>query len=208
MAVLGVLISLAVTFGAAPTVLGYSPSGAAAFADQWAIAGSTPWCSGRLCFTASGNDCANFVSYALHDGGGYAFTGYPMGSLTWDGNWYLYHNSYWVYTHSWSVAADLYQHQILHSPGGYLLGTAPGSSVNSYDGLSTGDLVFYDWQTNGSIDHVAIQVGYGYDLAYGWLGNYVDAHTNNRKHAFWSLRPYNSLWATTTVYLVPISAAN
>lgn len=137
------MASLCLSVAVAPTILAYSPSAAAVYADQWVL--SSNWCSGRLCFTGTGNDCPNFVSYALHAGGGYAFTGYPTGDTTDDHNWYVFWNSYYHYyryTHSWSVANDLYTFQIWHSPGGYPAGTFPGNAVNSYDGISTGDLVF------------------------------------------------------------------
>lgn len=61
---------------------------------------------------------------------------------------------------------------------------------------------------NGTKDHVAIQTGYGVDPTYGWTGNYVDAHTTNHYHAFWSLYPYNSQWRTTTIYLMTIALGN
>ena len=41
-----------------------------------------------------------------------------------------------------------------------------------------------------------------------WYGNYVDEHTNYRYHAFWSLKPYNSFWSTTTIYFMHISSSN
>ncbi len=126
----------------ASTALAYSPSGAVAHADQWAT--NSSWCNNHLCFT---QDCTNFVSYALHYGGGYQMV--PGGSNTDDHYWYLT-GWPWLYSHSWTVANDLYTFQMWHYPGGYLKGTALGSSNYSWDGISAGDLVFYDWDGNGS----------------------------------------------------------
>ena len=39
----------------------------------------------------------------------------------------------------------------------------------------------------------------------GYYGNLVDEHTTNRKNAFWTLRPYNVYWQTTTIYFVHIT---
>jgi len=207
--VVSVVLFTSLTFVFASGAFAYNPVSAASFADRWVL--SSNWCTGRLCFTGSGNDCANFVSYSLQSGGGYAEVGYPTGSTTDDHNWYVFYNSYYHfyrYTHSWSVANDLYWFEIWHYPGGFLAGTDSGDAANINDGLIPGDLVFYDWDSNGTQDHVAIQVAHGTDPDKGWYGDLVDAHTNNRYHAFWSLRPYNSQWRTTTIYKVGIYSGN
>lgn len=204
-AMVGILASVGLGLWAAPATLAYNPTAAAAYADQWVL--SSSWCSGRTCFS---NDCANFVSYALHYGGGYAFAGYPTGSHTDDHNWYVWQDPrhLWEYTHSWSVARDLYTFQMWHYPGGWLEGTVGGATVYMQDGLIPGDLVFFDWDGVGGIDHVAIQVAYGTDQNSGYTGDLVDAHSSNRYHAIWSLYPYNSQWRTTTIYKVAVYSGN
>jgi cell wall-associated NlpC family hydrolase len=188
----------------APAVDAYNPSSAASYADTWAT--NSSYCNSHYCF---GNDCASFISYALRDGGGYVQAGVG-GSTTDDHNWYLRYVNGVQYTHSWSVANDLYWFQIYHYPGGGLHGTAPGTTTNVLSTVSVGDLIFYDWTSNGSMDHVAIQVAYGQDTnpGGGWYGDLVDAHNNNRKHAYWALRPYNTQYLTTTINMVQIYPGN
>jgi hypothetical protein len=74
--------------------------------------------------------------------------------------------------------------------------------------MVTGDVLFYDWGDGAGISHSAIQVGIGLDSASGFSGNYVDYHTTDSYHHFWSLLPYNSRWASTTIYFMHISANN
>lgn len=64
-------------------------------------------------------------------------------------------------------------------------------------GTAAGDMIYYQWP--GGTDHLALQVGWGTDPVSGWQGEYVDAHTSPHYHAFWTLAPYNSAWANTTV---------
>ncbi len=76
-------------------------------------------------------------------------------------------------------------------------------------GLSKGDLVFYDWTNNGSLDHVSIRVATGVDPARtSWNGDLVDAHTSTRYHAYWTLAPYNSNALITKIQRVHIYATN
>lgn len=71
--------------------------------------------------------------------------------------------------------------------------------------LAKGDIVFYNWDYTGDKygsgffgNHVAIVVAAsGTDPKSGWTGPLVDEHTTNRKHAIWSLIPYNAQFATT-----------
>jgi hypothetical protein len=110
------------------------------------------------------------------------------------------------------VAQDLYNFLILDYPGGYLEGSARSDAQQraafTPDAVVTGDLLFYDWDSNGSIDHVGIQTGWGVDPDSGWYGNYQDQHSNDRYHAFWSLRPYNSRWSSTTIIFMHIAYNN
>ena len=194
--------TLTATFAAASPASAYDKYGAANYADTYAL-------SSNSSYPSFSDDCTNFVSQALN-GGGYSFVGYPN-STTDDHNWWIAPNYWWWdYTHSWSVAADLHTFLQLDYPGGWSEGTAPGSSTSYWDpsAMTSGDVLFYDWGGGDGISHAARQVGYGTDPNSGWTGNYVDEHTSNRKHAFWSLKPYNSKWATTTIYFTHIGPNN
>jgi hypothetical protein len=192
----------------ADPALAYNGSGAAAYADKWALGSNT-------LYPKFSDDCTNFVSQALHAGGGFNFVGST--STTDDHQWWIHptKTGAWVWTHSWSVAHDLHTFLIDDVPGGipegsfsYDNGTnkAPAFTPNS---VVTGDVLFYDWGTGQGISHDSMQVGWGTD-AYGYYGNWVDEHTSDRKHIFWTLKdaPGNTNWMTTTVYYMHIDASN
>ena len=68
---------------------------------------------------------------------------------------------------------------------------------------SQGDVVLYDWNNDGVYDHESIITasdngGAQWDL--------VDAHTNNRYHAYWTLAQYNTNWSTTHIVVIHIPA--
>lgn len=192
----------------APTADAYDKYRAANYADWWAGSRNGAYPSFGS-FPYWGSDCTNFVSQAMYDGG---FSMVGGGSETSPWEWWIRPNNWGRYdfSHSWSVAADLRQFLIYHYPGGYSQGTAPGSSTNYWtpDAVTTGDLLFYDWGRGEGISHVGMQVGYGTDPDMGWNGNFTDQHQTDRRHAFWSLRPYNNDWPSTTIYFMHIAANN
>jgi hypothetical protein len=195
---------------ASPTspALAYSGTSAAQYADAH-------WNSRTDNYPEFGNDCTNFLSQALHDesGGGMAYVN-QYGSATDDHNWWAAWKPQqgFRWSHSWSVAADFYRFLRLHSPGGEPAGSARNlkdqQAKYTPDSVVTGDVLFYDWESDNSIDHVGIQVGYGQDPNSSYNGNYQDQHTTDRYHAFWSLLPYNSQWSTTTIYFMHVSPSN
>jgi hypothetical protein len=159
------------------------------------------------------------VSTALHFGGGYPeFVGTTGGQVptTNDNDWYMrLPAGAWVWSNSWSVAGDQFNFQRGHFPGGLYEGSVnAGSNGRAFDApftpnsVVTGDALFYDWNADSHIDHMAIQVGIRSDPNNGWHGNVVDQHSTNRKSAFWSLFPYNANWPTTVIYFEHIQATN
>jgi cell wall-associated NlpC family hydrolase len=114
----------------------------------------------------------------------------------------------WYNSNSWSLVRTHWSFEIYHSPGGYDRGTMPGTAAQYNSTLSVGDLLFYDWTSDGLLDHVAIQVGRGTDPDKGWWGDYVDAHSHDHYHAFWSLRQYNPTYPQTTIHLMHIGSGN
>ena len=176
----------------------YSHGGAVNYANTY-------WQNYNSQFQAYSDDCTNFVSQALWQGGGHPFAGSPN-NLVYnnDGQWWVGTGGSLTYgstrTFSWSVADDLDR---------YLNGADPGSSTNEYqlppqqgtyspNDIVAGDPIFYHWNVNqpGPLNHAAIQVGIGTDPN-GWYGNLVDAHTSSHGGAFWTLQDYNSQWQTT-----------
>jgi hypothetical protein len=187
----------------------YSGTNAAQYADKWWNSYNSNY------YKFNGDDCTNFVSQALHDpygGGGMDYVG--GSSSTDDSQWWMHYSSLWGFSwsHSFTVAQDLYNFLLIDWPGGFPEGTAhtlaEQEAEYTPDSVVTGDVLFYDWDSDGHQDHAGIQVGIGTDPNSGWYGNYQDQHSNNRKHAFWSLIPYNSQWATTTISYFHIDASN
>lgn len=198
----------AITSATVSPAMAYSGSRAAAYADQYALQPNKP------AFPVFGADCTNFVSQSAHVGGGYPFRGANTNASS-DKVWWIRgsgsSNDDFRLSNSWGAADGFYRFLLADQPGGKAGGSAPGSSTDYWtpDSQKTGDVLFYDWGQGEGVSHAAMQVGYGPDATSpSWKGNYVDQHTSNRYHAFWSLKPYNAAWATTTVYFMHIDAAN
>jgi hypothetical protein len=179
----------------------YNGAAAAAYADTYWQNYNPAWPS----FANQGGDCTNFVSQAL-DAGGIAMRTSPPYS----GNaaWYMLQNRHhrWSYAPPWINAQD--QSIFLqHLPGVTIVasyyGVAPGQTVAN--NASQGDIVLYDWNNDGIYDHEAIITasdGTYADGSTNW--DLVDAHTNNRYHAYWTLSQYNATWATTRIVVLHI----
>lgn len=181
----------------------YSGVNAARYADRWALRNNN-------LYPHFNSDCTNFVSQAVSNGG------YPFrdpGGLRPQSWWFLpapVTHSVPQYTTSWINVAAYNKFLMLDRPGGIPEGTARGSSTRHYmpKSMVTGDVIAYDWGKGEGLSHFAILVGAGRDPTSHWTGAYVDYHTTNRYHAFWSLRPYNSNWSTTKIYFIHIDARN
>jgi putative amidase-like protein len=66
--------------------------------------------------------------------------------------------------------------------------------------------VLYDWNNDGVYDHEAILTASDAtnpDGTTNW--DLVDAHTNNRYHAYWTLAQYNASWPTTRIVVLHIA---
>jgi hypothetical protein len=104
--------------------------------------------------------------------------------------------TWWWYewSHSWTVV-DNFRSMLVARGWGEFWGY---QSYGPYNNGWNGDAILYDWDNNGSWDHVSMEsVHYGTDPNSGWTGNLVNAHNSNRRNAIWHLRPYNANWQTT-----------
>lgn len=197
-----VLVFLVVALGLASAASAYNGAAAAAYADTYWQTYNPAWPS----FANSGGDCTNFVSQALYAGG---ISMRPSPTYSGDAAWYMVKKrNRWSYAASWVNA----QHQST-----FMLQYLPGvTQVASYDGLAPGvtaadhaeqgDVVLYDWNNDGVYDHEAIVTasdGANPDGTTNW--DLVDAHTNNRYHAYWTLAQYNARWATTRIVVLHFS---
>ncbi len=147
----------------------------------------------------------------MYHGGRYSFVGYNR-SLTDDHNWYYKarYPSAFENTRSWSVVVDQWNFLLYTYPGGVPKGSSTGNTTNPWtpNAMMSGDVLFYDWDSNGVKDHESIQVAMGTDPNSGYYGNLIDAHTTNRYHAIWTLKPWNSKYASTTIYFMHVDPAN
>lgn len=200
-------------------VAAYGGSSASTYADaHWAECGSSPYNgtppSPYVCLS---NDCANYASQAMHAGG----YGFIAGStLNPYDQWYWYNTG--LNTTSWYQASQLYfflvyyDHGSGSKGGGTLVADFVGVTASqTYNSLSKGDMIFMDWENNGVIDHVRIEVGYGtpartgyqssYNNSYWATGDWADQHTPPRYHDFWNgyYQLSASMAATTHIYESP-----
>lgn len=176
------------------TAAAYSPAAAVAWADQW-------WNGRSPDYDSMGNDCANFVSQSLHEGG-YNYRNKPSKTATsW---WSLASGSLGIVVYDWTlsfVRVNDLQYFVLHdSPGGEKYKNSPGDTLAGDSGGRLGDVLFYDWDWDGVYSHTAIVTVNAPDK--------VNAHTSNRYHVFWTLQAFNPDFRTTRVESVRIDAGN
>lgn len=196
-------LSLSATLLAPGPVSAYSGSNAAAWADaHWNSCSST--------YPCLDNDCANFVSNALHFGGGYPMN-IGTGVETNHTLWFSTFNGLGLYVASdtWAYAKWLEYYLNHDLPGGVILKNVSGTNTAAKSGLKSGDVLFYDWDSNGTADHVAIQTYYGTDPT--WPNGSTDRvteHTTNRKDVRWTLDYWNANRNTTTIHLMQVLATN
>ena len=63
------------------------------------------------------------------------------------------------------------------------------------------EIIFYDWNDDGTIDHTAICVGTGYPLdGPRYYSDLIDQHTTNRKQVTWHLDYFNPDSNFTAIY--------
>jgi Putative amidase domain len=193
-----------VVAGTSAAASAYSGAAAAAYADTYWQNYNPAWPS----FANKGGDCTNFVSQALYAGGLAMRTSPPYSG---NAAWYMLQTKghRWSYALPWINAQDQSIFALQYLPGvtqvASYYGPAPGQSVA--DNASQGDIVLYDWNNDGVYDHEAIVVasdGINPDGSTNW--DLVDAHTNNRYHAYWTLAQYNTSWATTRIVVLHIPA--
>jgi len=209
-------LSTIVMIGVVPAspALAYDGQGASNYAEYW-------WNQRNSNYPSYSQDCANFVSQALHSGGGFSYVNrlaYAQDDHNWWAWWSL--RTGFRVSNSFVRVQNLYNFLLWHYPGGYPYGSAHTFEEQVYpytpDAIVGGDVLFYDFDGTGLANgHAALQVttidweDWSPDMRNGQLyGNLVNTHTTDRHHAFWSLFSYNSRWPTTTVYFMHIAESN
>jgi hypothetical protein len=198
--VLVVLALVVLSAATASAAVAYDRASAATYADTYWQSYNPAWPS----FAKKGGDCTNFVSQALY-AGGIAMRPSPL--YAGDAAWYMLQSKGRRWSNSLSWINVQSQRAFLQSLGATEVasyyGVAPGALVAS--NAAQGDVVLYDWDNDGVYDHDSIVVASD-DLNPGGTPNWdlVDAHTNNRYHAYWTLAQYNGSWATTQIVVLHI----
>lgn len=156
----------------------YNREAAVRYAHQW-------WNSYNPAYPAFDVDCTNYVSQCLAAGGA-PMRGYPQRDKGWwikGGTW----------SFSWSVA---------HSLRWYLEGSTSGlkaKRVFSPGQLVPGDVILYDFNGDGRIDHSSFVVSTsgGEPL--------VNAHTANSRNRDWSYKTSPAHTSLTNYYFFHIN---
>lgn len=192
------IVLLVMTLGMCMPAIAYDQAAAQVYADKWVLSHNPSYRN----WISSNADCANFVSQCMQAGG-----------FKEDSKWYY---NFLTQSKSW-VNADELKNYIKNVNGGTLLGrwqqktgtNASGATFYGYVDNSANiggygsEIVFYDWQGNGSMDHCSIVVGTGIPFdpsnTKNW-GDLVDAHTKPRQHQYWHLDQYNNLRSSTQIY--------
>lgn len=198
-----VLVLVVLSAATSSAAVAYDRAAAAAYADTYWQTYNPAWPS----FAKKGGDCTNFVSQALYAGG---VAMRPSPAYTGAAAWYMLQSKgrRWSYSLSWinvqshaSFLVSLGAEQVAS-----YYGVAPGQLVAA--NAAQGDVVLYDWDADGVFDHESIVVasdGTSPDGTPNW--DLVDAHTNNRYHAYWTLAQYNASWGTTQIIVLHIPDA-
>jgi Putative amidase domain len=185
----------------------YSGASAASYAEKWV----SPY---NGLYNAFGNDCTNFVTQAMVNGGFPVTRGYYTNSnLFFNDTLSNFQNLYVSDGRSESVTAtvaqNLYNYLMTYGKGSFVgqYNALNNGSAPSYlpSGMVNGDILLYDWTSSGTFNHASMQVTTGTDPNSGFIGTLVDQHTSDRKHAFWSLKPYNSNWQYTNIAFIHIT---
>jgi hypothetical protein len=173
----------------ASTAFAYNRSAAVAYADKWALSNDPN-------YLHYSEDCTGFASEAMYAGG-------DQQNRAW-------HGDKTSLSADWDVAPDNYFYEV-NQNGAHLAETVNSSNSdywNSYNATLPGDLIYYDWTGDGSIDHMAFQVNAGKAASDpnnpGWsfTGDLMDQHTTNRWHAPWNDIEYNPNYSITVIYEV------
>lgn len=156
----------------------YRREEAAAYADRW-------WNSYNPEFAVFDVDCTNYISQCLFAGGApINYTGRRETGWWYKG--YVGGKEWWSY--SWAVSNALSAFLAASTWG------TRGELVERPEQLMLGDVIFYDWDGDGSFQHSTIVTAFdagGQPL--------VNAHTVSSRHRYWDYRD-SYAWTENTAY--------
>lgn len=161
-------------------MLYYNRQAAVDYANYW-------WDKYNPRFPSFQDDCTNFISQCLYAGGA-PMRGFSDRAQGW---WMIGTPERWSY--SWSVS---------HSLRWYLETSKKGliaTRVYSIDKLEIGDVIFYDFQGDGRIDHSTIVTRIDNGIPY------VNAHTMNSKNRHYAYEDSSAYTPLMEYYFFHIS---
>ena len=197
--VISLLVVCVMSFSICIPAVAYNHVAAQEYADKWVFSANPAYRN----WISKNADCANFVSQCMEAGG------HPQSD-----DWY--YRGYLRQSKTWINANDL-KNYIKNFNGGTLLGrwqqktgtnvsgaTFYGWTNNSANIAGYGsEIVFYDFEGDGIMNHCAIIVGTGvpFDPSQNKeRGDLVNAHTEARQHQYWHLEQYLEYPETTQIY--------
>lgn len=161
----------------------YNRSQAVSYADQWAHSRNPNF------LTYYTNDCTNFVSQVLYNGGMGFNTGNGAYNPSDSYEWWMRWIGSWDNSKTWSAADWLNQYASNYNGSLFSYTSAP-------NGLNPGDFLLMDLTGGGTPSHARAIVGYGNSQEQvnapgvpspplGTYGLLADQHTNDRYHVIW-----------------------
>jgi len=148
------------------TTYPYNRDGAVSYAHTWATAPRPYHDPPYHDFTDEGGDCTNFVSQAIHEGGGALMVFDDEQGIGMDG-WY--YNNVNDRAAAWLDVTRLYNFIVNEV---YFWDAGPEGCDAVIDQASRGDVIQYDWQNDGSWDHSVMIVLSQYDPTYHWVAGH------------------------------------
>lgn len=172
----------------------YSPSKAISYSDKYALSPNSLNTVGEGYNVYSGNDCTNYVSQCLYEGGRNQDSQWKS-TIKWQGNvprrtdstvWTVA-NDFKNYLNSSGRSTKIGSWSLRGSPEPYRT-FAYANNSNNLTSSNVGKVVlFYDFQGDGHMDHSAFFVKNNGSSTYSGegTGDLINQHSTNRKHVLW-----------------------
>lgn len=191
---ISMLVLVFLIVGIIPNSFAFNSSSAVTYSDNWATSRNSSN------YPSFSSDCTNYLSQVMEAGG---ISEVKSGSNQWWCDRYLLG---FLNSNSWSVADDC-KNWILSSNNGTITARWDTDSSTSYPSppddsanlIGGKEAIFYDWDSNGDMDHASFCVANGTSTDNTGSGDLINQHTSDRHRTLWHLKKYNGNWATTTI---------
>jgi hypothetical protein len=207
-AFLGSMFLVTVALSSQAGAVNYNNAAAVNYAQTYAI-------TDNPVYPAFSDDCTDFVSQALRAGGvplvfddlAYNEPNIWFVLNTTDSQYITFNIADGRESSTTATVApqlrtylDTYGYGIPDGSFSYSSGHAAPSEPSPY--IVPGDVFFYNWTGTAAsgISHSSFDAIESGTDSYGYIGSLADEHTTNRSDVFWTLKPVNSNWQTTTIW--------